>query len=59
MFVVPFYREWVKIILHPIRTFHPVYVLTVSVRPFHHGKDFSRFVCGERCKTQVKRQTHV
>ena len=36
-----------------------VYFLTVSVTSFHHGKVSSRFLCGERCKTKVKRLTHV
>ena len=56
---VQFYREGVKIILLPKRTSQTVYFLIVSVTPFHHGKVSSRFVCGERCKTKVKRQTHV
>ena len=56
---VQFYREGVKIILLPNRTSQTVYILIVSVITFNHGKVSSRFVCGQRCKTKVKRQTHV
>ena len=52
---VPFYGEWVKIIVLPILSSHTVYVLIVEGR-----KDSSRFVCGERCKTKGRdRHTYI